>query len=121
MAKTVNKGPVKQAGKAKPVQLSSNTRWVYIGIVFVSAFVLYANTLQHSYSLDDDIYTRKNRFVLEGFKNGFSKAMSNVFAKGSLVGFNNANESNYRPIVVLNFMIDHYFFDDKSNRKRVPS
>ncbi len=82
----------------------------HLGLVFVSAFLLYANTLKNGYTLDDDIYTKKNRFVQEGFKNGIGAALKNTFAKGSLVGFNNANESNYRPLVVLNFVADTAFF-----------
>lgn len=95
----------KQHGKNKPIALSPKLYWRYIGIVFASAFLLYANTLNHEYSLDDDIYTKKNRFVQQGFS-----ALPDIFNKGSLVGFNDANESNYRPLVLLNFMFSTSIF-----------
>jgi len=104
----------KQSGKNKPAALPKNLQWRFMAIVFASAFLLYANTFGHDYSLDDDIYTRKNRFVQEGFRDGLGKALSNAFGKGTLVGFNNANESNYRPIVLLNFMIDTSLFGSKN-------
>ena len=86
---------------AKTVQLSPRLNWRFIGLVFASALLLYANTLGHGYSLDDDIYTKKNRFIQQGFT-----SLPDIFLKGSLVGFNNANESNYRPLVLFNFMVD---------------
>jgi hypothetical protein len=105
MATPKKPGTNKQSGKINPMVFTAKLKWRFIGIIFVSAFLLYANTLKHDYSLDDDIYTKKNRFIQEGFS-----ALPDIFNKGSLVGFNNANESNYRPLVLLNFMISTSFF-----------
>ncbi len=91
--------------KPKLIKPSPKLQGRFVGIIFISAFLIYANTLKNDYSLDDDIYTKKNRFIQQGFS-----ALGDIFDKGSLVGFNNANESNYRPVVLLNFMIDTHFF-----------
>lgn len=95
----------KQGVKTKTPLFSAKLKWRFVSIIFASAFLLYANTLQHDYSLDDDIYTKKNRFIQQGFS-----AMPDIFNKGSLVGFNNANESNYRPLVLFNFMLSTAMF-----------
>ena len=104
MAKNPPKSNPKKTARSNPLILKKSLFWRYVVIVFASAFLLYANTLGHDYSLDDDIYTKKNRFIQQGFS-----ALPSIFNKGSLVGFNNANESNYRPLVLLNFMVDTAF------------
>lgn len=105
MANPKKTNPVKPVVKNAPSIAFAKLKWRFIGVVFASAFLLYANTLQHDYSLDDDIYTKKNSFIQQGFS-----ALPSLFNKGSLVGFNNANESNYRPLVLLNFMISTAIF-----------
>lgn len=86
--------------------------WKVLGFIFACSFLLYYNTFDHGYALDDDIYTLKNRFIQQGFS-----AVKDIFNKGSLVGFNNANESNYRPIVLLNFMIDTAIWGNNPGRE----
>lgn len=110
MANPKKTNPAKPAGKINPALAFAKLKWRFIAIVFGSAFLLYANTLQHDYSLDDDIYTKKNRFIQQGFSN-----LSDLFTKGSLVGFNDANESNYRPLVLLNFMFSTAMFGNNTH------
>lgn len=73
--------------------------------IFIASFVLYGNTLKHDYALDDDIYTRKNIHVQKGFS-----ALKDIFNKGSLHGFSGANDAQYRPVALLNFMAEISFF-----------
>ncbi len=95
-----------QRQQSKEVKSSSDTsgKWYAIILILVS-FFLYANTIGHEYALDDDIYTQKNSFVQQGLS-----ATADVFTKGSLVGFNGSNDSNYRPLVLLNFIIETAIF-----------
>jgi len=99
-----------QQVKKKPADgvnaLSGNANWYVIpAIIFFTCFLLYGNSIKHDYVLDDDIYTRGNAYV----KKGFSE-VKNVFGKGSLYGFNGSNESNYRPLVLLDFMAEVQWF-----------
>jgi len=90
----------------KSIEKTDTSNWYIIpGIIFVLCFILYGNTINHSYVLDDDIYTQKNVYVQQGFS-----AIKNIFNKGSLYGFNGSNESNYRPLVLLNFMAEVQWF-----------
>ncbi len=91
-------------------------RYLFPGIIFVFAFILYSNTLNYFYALDDDMVSRNNVFVQEGFK-GILK----IFSKGFLYGFNGANDQSYRPLSLLSFAIEvglwgenpkvHHFFN----------
>jgi len=91
-------------------------RYLFPGIIFVFAFILYSNTLNYFYALDDDMVSRGNVFVQEGFK-GIHK----IFSKGFLYGFNQANDQSYRPLSLLSFAIEvgmwgenpkvHHFFN----------
>ncbi len=73
--------------------------------IFIASFVLYGNTLNYDYALDDDIYTKKNVHIQKGFS-----AIKDIFNKGSLHGFSGANDAQYRPVALLNFMAETSFF-----------
>jgi tetratricopeptide (TPR) repeat protein len=97
-----------QQAKKKPAAKNSaaDSKWYIIpAAIFLLCFVLYGNSINHGYVLDDDIYTQKNEYVQKGFSE-----IKNVFSKGSLYGFNHVNESNYRPLVLLNFMAEVQWF-----------
>jgi len=96
-----------QKGKKVSVPNNKQLRYVLIicAAIFISAFLLYKNTLHHQYALDDDIYTKKNAYVQQGFS-----ALKDIFNKGSLYGFNGVNDAQYRPIALLNFMAEVHFF-----------
>ncbi|MEO6883679.1 MAG: tetratricopeptide repeat protein [Bacteroidia bacterium] len=95
-----SKGTSAQAKKANDSILPSK-RFLVPSFIFLFCFLLYGNTLNHDYALDDDIYTKKNVFVQQGFS-----AFKDIFNKGSLYGFNKANDSNYRPLTLLDFMTE---------------
>lgn len=95
----------KHTGKKEVPILSKSLQQRFMAIVFFSAFLLYANTIGHDYTLDDDIYTKKNIYIQQGFS-----ALPQVFGKGSLHGFNGVNEQQYRPLTMLNFLIDTAIF-----------
>jgi Tfp pilus assembly protein PilF len=91
-----------QSGPAVAVQ---GIPWGMCLLIFAAAFLLYANTLGFGYALDDDIYTRRNQFVQQGLS-----ALPSLFAQGSLAGFGIANDSNYRPLTLLNFALETGLF-----------
>lgn len=80
-------------------------KYLIPGVLFCLCFLLYGNTLKNGYALDDDLYTRRNVYVQQGFSD-----IGKIFNKGSLYGFNGNNESNYRPLVLLDFMTEVHFF-----------
>src|ERR1041385_929081 len=102
MAEKRHKDNLKAKGKKaeKKNFLEGNSLWATL-IIFLLAFILYGNTIKHDYALDDDMFTRKNSFVQKG-----SSALGEIFSKSSMYGFNGHNDANYRPMVLLNFMIE---------------
>jgi tetratricopeptide (TPR) repeat protein len=85
-------------------------------ILFVTCFALYGNTLRSEYVFDDYIYTFNNQYIVKGFS-----AIKDIFDKGSLYGVTKDNSSQYRPLVLLDFMTEvsvfglnphvHHFFN----------
>ncbi|MFI5149531.1 MAG: tetratricopeptide repeat protein [Bacteroidia bacterium] len=112
-----------KSSKTSPPSGSSRL-WMWPAIIFASAFLLYANSIHNSYALDDDIYTRKNEYIngrspsehyKKDFTGSFGHVMHNlpkIFLQGSLMGFNNQNDANYRPIVLLDFLIETAIFGE---------
>lgn len=77
-------------------------KYKYIFFIII-AFILYGNTIQNSYSIDDDFVTNHS-YTTKGFssikKNFTTPYSSNEEGKGF----------EYRPIVKLSFAIEHGFF-----------
>jgi len=88
----------------KHITTKSN-KWLYIIIIIVLTFILYGNTINHGYVLDDDFVTRANEFVQKGFS-----GIKDIISNGYFKGFNNNNEQLYRPLVLINFAIEKEFF-----------
>src|SRR5215470_4086735 len=88
---------IKQAG-SKHRQGPANAkreRIISFGI-FAFAFLLYSNTLNYGYVLDDDIVYLKNRLVQQG-----AAAIRDIFTHSFMYGFTGHNDQSYRPIVQL--------------------
>jgi tetratricopeptide (TPR) repeat protein len=112
----------KSKTKAKSQQTSRNQAWMWPALVFLLGFLLYANSIQNSYALDDDIYTRKNTFIngsdeelkpgITGFFLRVTNNVPKIFKQGSLMGFNKQNDANYRPIVLLDFLLETAIFGE---------
>ena len=92
----------------------SNQFWPYSLIIFLFAFLLYANTISHDYVLDDNIVTRGNQFVQKGFS-----GIKDIFTHGYLYGFNGKNDQSYRPLVLANFAIEKQLFNSKNDKPSV--
>jgi len=104
MAKIIlkNKYKEKKGGIGSLSILQS--RLIYISI-FAFSFLLYSNTINHGYVLDDDVNTRANKYVQEGIK-GIPK----IISKSYYHGFNGENEGAYRPVVLIVMAIEKHFW-----------
>jgi tetratricopeptide (TPR) repeat protein len=82
---------------------------VYI-LLFVFSFLLYGNTLQNKYALDDAIVITQNQFVKKGFS-----GISDIFSTELFTGFfkvkkNLVEGGRYRPLSLVSFAIEYEFF-----------
>ena len=75
-------------------------------IVFVLAFLLYANTISNDYNLDDELVTINHRTTSKGFS-GISEIFTSFYYEDD-VGY----KYDYRPITHVSFAIEHQFFGD---------
>jgi protein O-mannosyl-transferase len=66
-------------------------------LLFVIAFLLYANTIGHDFAIDDKAVIEKNVFVQKGIA-----GLVDIFSTGSLVGYNRQNDS-YRPLPLATY------------------
>lgn len=84
-------------------------------MVFLFAFLLYSNTFNHSFTLDDEIYYSKNKYVQKGLA-----GISSLFTKGSTSGFKETGKRDlYRPLVVLSFAIEKEIFNNSPKASHV--
>ncbi len=102
----------KERGKKPPLKPSAfpsrkNER-LFSFIIFAFAFLLYANTLNHGYALDDDVVYLKNKDVQSGFS-GIKSILNHSF----IYGFTGHNDQSYRPVVLILYAIENELFGNK--------
>jgi tetratricopeptide (TPR) repeat protein len=95
--KAKNKKP--QNTPSKSFKFEGN--W-YALIVMIFAFILYANTLNHGFVLDDDLVSAKNSFVMEG-------KVGKIFTSSYHEAFTGKPDRNYRPMSMAAFAIEKNF------------
>jgi len=93
------------AAKPGSVDHRSDNTWLMAALVFLSAFLLYANAIGHEYALDDWMYTTGNASMHQGFP-----AFTDLWTKGSFPGLNGPNDNNYRPLALSSFMVETQIF-----------
>ncbi|MBX7109777.1 MAG: tetratricopeptide repeat protein [Chitinophagales bacterium] len=93
---TVLKAVTAEKGKVH----SSLKRWLMI-VTGIFAFLLYANTLQHDFVLDDETVIGKNKFTKEGIT-----AMPEIFTTAYRAGFWDREEGLYRPLSTALFAVE---------------
>ena len=122
-----NKKPV-PAQKPKPAQVAVNDiapvvkdplipEWLYsfkvqAWLVGILAFMLYVNTSQNEYALDDTIVIVKNEYVYEGFA-GIKDILTKDAFDSYYRQFNSSNQlsgGRYRPLSIVTFAIEQQFF-----------
>jgi hypothetical protein len=77
-------------------------KYKYLFFILI-AFILYGNTIQNSYSIDDDFVTNRS-FTTKGFSS-IKKIFTTPYSLNE-----DGKGFEYRPIVKLSFAIEHGFF-----------
>ncbi len=94
---------VKQVNQGKTlsgIKLSQLKK--YLGLLLAAiAFLLYANTLNHDYTVDDGTVMQNNKIVKKGIS-----AIPEIFTTAYRKGFWDRNESLYRPLSVAMFAVE---------------
>jgi len=102
MEKTTSKKTKKAAETARS---NPNSSRVFYLVIFAFSFLLYSNTVNHDYALDDDVNTRANKYVQQGLK-----GIPSIVSKSYYHGFNGVNEGAYRPLILVNMAIEKHFW-----------
>ncbi|MBE9468280.1 MAG: tetratricopeptide repeat protein [Bacteroidetes bacterium] len=87
-----------------------NKNFIIYSILFFLSFLLYANTFNHSYALDDAIVIADNRFTQKGFA-----GVKDILTHDSFTGFFGKDKKlvaggRYRPLSIVTFAVEHQFF-----------
>ncbi len=77
-------------------------------ILAVLSCLVYVNTLQNGYVLDDSMVLAKNSIVTQGFK-----GIPELFRTPRLKGFAYLKNENYRPLSLVVFAAEYQIFGDK--------
>ncbi len=88
-------------------------------IVGILAIVLYANTFDHEYALDDTIVIVKNEYVYEGFA-GIPSIMTKDAFDSYYKQFNSSNQlsgGRYRPLSIATFAFEQQFMGTIPEKK----
>ncbi len=94
----------------KPRQQETGMTWkrakTILGLLLAAfAFLLYANTLTHDYTVDDGTVMQNNKIVKQGVS-----ALPEIFTSAYRKGFWDRKESLYRPLSVAMFAVEWQFF-----------
>ncbi len=73
--------------------------------IFLFSFLLYANTINHGFVLDDDLVCVKNDFVQKGFA-----GLGDIFTSSWYEGFNGEKDAYYRPMMLAGFAVEKSLF-----------
>ena len=96
--------------KIKVQNQSAHSNRFYLVLLFIFTFLVYCNTLQNDYALDDGIVITKNQFVQKGVA-GIAEIFTHDSFYGWLKGANNdVAGGRYRPLSLVSFAIEHSMF-----------
>ncbi len=118
---TTNKSNHTQTTKAKPASKSVLRKpeiiadpeslrrlKIWLGLIIAAfAFVLYAQSISFSYTLDDGTVIRENKVTRKGIS-----AIPTIIKNGYWYGFNDSHDAAYRPTSLVMFAIEYQIFDD---------
>ena len=79
--------------------------WVYYLIIFLTAFLLYSNTIPNTFSFDDDYVTYHNAQIKNGFK-GIPEILTTRYSLKENHTF------GYRPVAKVTFAIEYQLFGE---------
>lgn len=107
-AKTDNKPAGKTNSSASKASLL--LKWIPV-IIFLFAFGLYSNTLNHGFVMDDGAVITDNKTVMKGFS-----GIKELFRQSSVYGSTGDNYGSYRPLTMTFIAIEWQFFGRNSSR-----
>ncbi|MHC1706531.1 MAG: glycosyltransferase family 39 protein [Bacteroidales bacterium] len=89
-----------------------NITWPFYLLVFIFSFILYGNTLNHQYALDDLYAITGNKYTQQGFS-----GIPQLLTKDFFAGYYDDQEilltgGRYRPLSLVTFAVEHQFFGD---------
>ena len=84
-------------------------RWILPVAVGLLSFALYANTLGHLYSIDDNLVIYGNRYVKEGVT-----GLPQIFSTPYTYGVSKFNDNGYRPLPIAVYALEHQLFGAKA-------
>lgn len=85
-----------------------NQYWQFALLLSVLAFLLYANTLNHGYTLDDYSVIKENTVVMQG-----TSAIPTIFKTSYRYGYMNLEDGLYRPLSLAMFATEWEIAPDK--------
>ena len=93
--------------------ISKYNRLIQILAILASAVILYANTFNHNYALDDAIVITENIYTKKGIA-----GIKDIFTNDSFTGFFKEKKElvpggRYRPLSVATFAVEHELFGEK--------
>ena len=91
------------------IRFYENNKLVYF-ILISFAFLLYGNSISHSYSVDDELVTNTDRQIHPLVDQGLS-AIPEIFT--SHYAQNTEQTYEYRPVVITTFAIEKSLFGSK--------
>lgn len=84
----------------------SKWKYGYHLLITIFAFLLYGNTFNHLYNLDDELVTRNHKLTSQGIK-AIPEILSSPYYQDNMGYF-----YEYRPLVLISFAIEHEFFGE---------
>jgi hypothetical protein len=88
--------------------------WLQTGLIFAFAFLLYANTLKHGFTLDDSIVITENMFTKKGLD-----GIWGILSKDTFFGYFKVEGKaelvmggRYRPLTLVLFALVYQFFGE---------
>ncbi|MCC6253193.1 MAG: tetratricopeptide repeat protein [Bacteroidia bacterium] len=100
-----------EAAKVVPKTVNNNKNnniIVYYAFIIASVFILYGNSLNNGYVLDDFSVIKENNIVNLG-----SKSIGNIFKTSYRAGYLNVNDGLYRPLSLAMFALEWQHWPDK--------
>lgn len=84
--------------------------WMLALSIAAFGFILYANSIQNGYVLDDELVCSRNDFVQSGFA-----GLGDIFTGSWYEGFNGEKDRYYRPMMLAGFAIEKQIFGHKAS------
>ena len=99
--------PVQQTKETIKSIAKENNIWFYL-LFAVIILLIYGNTINYEFTLDDDLFFVKHKSVQKGFD-----GIGEIFSLGSLNQFDGTTGTQpYRPMTLLFFTFQRVYFDN---------